>query len=326
MALDWFKRVESSKGLFAVERISLIYNAITTVLIVFLFSRMDHPVAMLVERAGIVVITFALIYLYQKYPCRLSAFVRMAVQMSFLAYWYPDTFEFNRLFPNLDHLFASAEQWIFGCQPAVEFMKTCHSIWFSEPFNMGYFAYYPMIAIVAIYYFVFRFEWFEKVSFVLVTSFFIYYLIYIFVPVAGPQFYFPAIGMDNVVVENFLSIGDYFNHNDVLLPGPDFAQGLFYQLVETSQEVGERPTAAFPSSHVGISTICMIMAWRVNKKLCYGMAPFYVLLCCATVYIQAHYLIDVFAGWISAVCIYIFSTWMYKKWFASRDFKLVLDI
>ena len=109
MALDWFKRVESSKGLFAVERISLIYNAITTLLIVLLYSRMDHPGWMLIERAGIVTITFALIYLYQKYPCRLSAFVRMAVQMSFLAYWYPDTFEFNRLFPNLDCFFASAE-------------------------------------------------------------------------------------------------------------------------------------------------------------------------------------------------------------------------
>jgi len=324
MALDWFKRVESSKGLFAVERISLIYNAITTILIVLLYSRMDHPDMMLVERAGIVVITFALIYLYQKYPCRLSAFVRMAVQMSFLVYWYPDTFEFNRLFPNLDHLFASAEQTLFGCQPALEFMNLCPSIWFSEPFNMGYFFYYPMIAIVVIYYFIFRFEWFEKVSFVMVTSFFIYYLIYIFVPVAGPQFYFPAIGMDNVMIENFLSIGDYFNHNDVLLPGPNFDQGLFYELVEASQEVGERPTAAFPSSHVGISTISMIMAWRVNKKLCYGLAPFYVLLCGATVYIQAHYLIDVFAGLISAVCIYMLSTWMYKRWFASRDFRLVL--
>ena len=41
-----------------------------------------------------------------------------------------------------------------------------------------------MIGIVTIYYFLFRFEWFEKVSFVLVTSFFIYYLIYILVPVA----------------------------------------------------------------------------------------------------------------------------------------------
>lgn len=326
MALDWFKRVESSKGLFAVERISLIYNAITTILIVLLYSRMDHPGMMLLERAGIVAITFGLIYLYQKYPCRLSAFVRMVVQMSFLAYWYPDTFEFNRLFPNLDCFFASAEQWIFNCQPSVEFSKLCPDIWFSEPFNMGYFAYYPLIAIVAIYYFVFKFEWFEKASFVIVTSFFLYYLIYIFVPVAGPQFYFPAIGMDNVEACNFLSIGDYFNHNAILLPGPNFEQGLFFDLVEASQEVGERPTAAFPSSHVGISTILMIMAWRVNKKLCYGLIPFYVLLCCATVYIQAHYLIDVFAGLISAVAIYILSTWMYKRWFASRDFRLVLNL
>ena len=326
MALDWFKRVESSKGLFAVERISLIYNAITTILIVLLYSRMDHPGMMLLERAGIVAITFGLIYLYQKYPCRLSAFVRMVVQMSFLAYWYPDTFEFNRLFPNLDCFFASAEQWLFNCQPSVEFSKLCPDIWFSEPFNMGYFAYYPLIAIVAIYYFVFKFEWFEKASFVIVTSFFLYYLIYIFVPVAGPQFYFPAIGMDNVEACNFLSIGDYFNHNAILLPGPNFEQGLFFDLVEASQEVGERPTAAFPSSHVGISTILMIMAWRVNKKLCYGLIPFYVLLCCATVYIQAHYFIDVFAGWISAVAIYILSTWMYKRWFASRDFRLVLNL
>ena len=326
MALDWFKRVESSKGLFAVERISLIYNAITTILIVLLYSRMDHPGMMLLERAGIVAITFGLIYLYQKYPCRLSAFVRMVVQMSFLAYWYPDTFEFNRLFPNLDCFFASAEQWLFNCQPSVEFSKLCPDIWFSEPFNMGYFAYYPLIAIVAIYYFVFKFEWFEKASFVIVTSFFLYYLIYIFVPVAGPQFYFPAIGMDNVEACNFLSIGDYFNHNAILLPGPNFEQGLFFDLVEASQEVGERPTAAFPSSHVGISTILMIMAWRVNKKLCYGLTPFYVLLCCATVYIQAHYLIDVFVGWMAAVAIYILSTWMYKRWFASRDFRLVLNL
>ena len=325
MALDWFKKVDSAKGLFAVERISLIYNAITTLLIVILFSRMESPVTMLIERAGIVALTLALIYLYQKYPCRLSAFIRIAVQLSFLAYWYPDTFEFNRLFPNLDHLFASAEQALFGCQPAVESMNLFPDIWFSEPFNMGYFAYYPMMAVVIVYYFIFRIEWFEKAAFVMVTSFFIYYLIYIFLPVAGPQFYFPAIGMDNVWAENFLSIGDYFNYNDVLLPGPDFEKGLFYQLVETSQEVGERPTAAFPSSHVGISTICMIMAWRVNRKLCYGLAPFYVLLCCATVYIQAHYLIDVFAGWISAVGIYILSTWMYKRWFVSQDFRLVVS-
>lgn len=323
MALNLLKRVDSTKGLFAVESISLIYNALTTIMILILFSRMDHPGRMLLERAGIVLLTFVLIYMYRKYPCRLTAFVRMAVQMAFLAYWYPDTFEFNRLFPNLDHFFASAEQFLFHCQPSVKFSEWLPSMWFSEPFNLGYFAYYPMIAAVTFYYFLFRFEWFEKISFVLVTSFFIYYLIYILIPVAGPQFYFPAIGMDNVVAQHFPAIGDYFNHNDILLPGPGFEHGFFFNLVEASQEVGERPTAAFPSSHVGISTIVMIMAWRVNRKLCACLAPFYVLLCCATVYIQAHYLIDVIAGWISSVIIYVLVTEMYKRWFASREFRLV---
>lgn len=34
------------------------------------------------------------------------------------------------------------------------------------------------------------------------------------------------------------------------------------------------------------------------------MLPFYIFLCLATVYIQAHYLIDAIAGLISAVVIY----------------------
>ena len=70
-------------------------------------------------------------------------------------------------------------------------------------------------SIVTVFYFIYKFEWFEKMSFVLVTSFFIYYLIYIFVPVAGPQFYFPAIGFDNVSKGIFPAIGDYFNNKDV---------------------------------------------------------------------------------------------------------------
>jgi membrane-associated phospholipid phosphatase len=320
MTIDLFKRVENVKGLFAVESISLIYNAITTVMILCLYGRMDHPEMMLAERAGIVAVTFALVAAYRHWPCRLMAFVRMGVQMSFLAYWYPDTFEFNRLFPNLDHVFAQLEQTLFGCQPSVEFSESVPSMWFSEPFNLGYFSYYPLILIVTLYYFLYRFEWFEKICFVLVTSFFIYYLFYIIVPVAGPQFYFPAIGMDNVMAQHFPAIGDYFNHNDILLPGPGYDHGFFYSLVEASQEVGERPTAAFPSSHVGISTIVMIMAWRANRRLSLVLLPFYLLLCGATVYIQAHYLIDAIAGFLSALVIYQLSTYLYKRWFVSRGF------
>jgi membrane-associated phospholipid phosphatase len=85
--------------------------------------------------------------------------------------------------------------------------------------------------------------------------------------------------------------------------------------------VGERPTAAFPSSHVGMSTILMILAFRANKYLFACLIPFYLLLCGATVYIQAHYLIDSIAGFISAFMIYVVATWMFKRWFAQPMFK-----
>ena len=324
MALDLFKRVETRKGLFAVEKITLIYNLLTSILILFLFQRMDHPWHMLLDRAMIAAMTFLLMYLYRLAPCKFSAFVRVAIQMSLLSYWYPDTFEFNRFFPNLDHVFAITEQFIFNGQPAIWFCHTFPHLLVSEAFNMGYFFYYPMMLIVALFYFIYKFEWFERCLLCLSLSFFIYYLIYIFVPVAGPQFYFPAIGIDNVSKGIFPAIGDYFNYNQELLPGPGYQHGFFYSLVEGSQQVGERPTAAFPSSHVGISTILMIMAWRGSKKLFACLIPFYMLLCGATVYIQAHYVIDAIVGFFSAFLLYVVVTWMFKKWFAQPMFKVKL--
>ena len=38
MALDLFKRIETRKGLLAVEKITLIYNLLTSILILFLFQ------------------------------------------------------------------------------------------------------------------------------------------------------------------------------------------------------------------------------------------------------------------------------------------------
>jgi len=83
--------------------------------------------------------------------------------------------------------------------------------------------------------------------------------------------------------------------------------------VEMTQASGERPTAAFPSSHVGISTILLILLWQ-NRLWLFALAiPFYVLLCCATVYIQAHYLIDVFGGFVTAVIFYSIAQWLWER-------------
>lgn len=71
----------------------------------------------------------------------------------------------------------------------------------SELMDMGYFMYYPMIAAVVFFYFFCRYREFERISFVMLASFFIYYVIFIYVPVAGPTFYFDAVGVREITKE-----------------------------------------------------------------------------------------------------------------------------
>ncbi|MBS5614461.1 MAG: phosphatase PAP2 family protein, partial [Prevotella buccalis] len=184
----------------------------------------------------------------------------------------------------------------------------------SELIDLGYATFYPMIALTALYYFVCRQKEFQSCTWVLVTSFFAYYAIYDLLPVVGPTFYFKAIGLENAAKGIFPSVNDYFNYHQECLVSPGYQEGLFYHLVEDAKAAGERPTAAFPSSHVGIATVCMLLIGHArNRKLLWLLVPFYVFLCLATVYIQAHYVIDAIAGFVSGVAFYFFFMFLGKK-------------
>ena len=303
---DYFKIDKNpKKGLMTLEWVMLGYMAITIITMLFTYTKLVNPEAMLWGRLRALVMTIALWAVYRMIPCRITKMVRIIAQMALLAWWYPDTYEINRMFPNLDHIFAGWEQDLFGCQPALLFAKAMPWAIVSELMSMGYFMYYPMIALVSFYYFFCRYYEAERAAFVMLASFFIYYLIYIYVPVVGPTFYFDAVGISEITKGIFPALGDYFNTHTNCLPTPGYTDGIFYQLVEDAKNAGERPTAAFPSSHVGVSTICMLLVWHAgNRKMLYVMLPFYIFLCLATVYIQAHYLIDAIAGLISAIVIY----------------------
>ncbi|MBR4066706.1 MAG: phosphatase PAP2 family protein [Bacteroidaceae bacterium] len=313
MALDLFKREKLEVKFLAVEKLNILYNLLTTLLIIIFFNRLNDPREMLMGRFIIAAATFVVIYAYTQYPSKAIRLVRIVSQMCLLSYWYPDTFEFNRIFPNLDHLFATLELDIFACQPALLFDQACSTLFWREAFNMGYWLYYPMIALVSFFYFFRRPKDVERCTFVIMSSFFLYYLIYIFLPVAGPQFYFPVIGDELAVAGPYPEIGDYFNLNPEITIAQEGKGGLFTELVGVAQSSGERPTAAFPSSHIGITVILVMLAFRAKRLLAYILFPIFVLLCCATVYIKAHYLVDAIAGLATGVMLYYFTTWLYKR-------------
>lgn len=298
-------------GLMVFEKVAIAYAALTTLLVLFLYTRMSDPSAILMARVRFLAMTLALWGVYRLVPCRLMLGIRGVVQLALLGLWYPETYDFNRLFPNLDHLFAQWEQQLFGCQPALLFSQVLPSHVASELFDMGYGSYYFMIAVTAMFYFAFRYREFERATFVILASFFIYYLIYIFLPVVGPTFYYHAVGLKTIAEGVFPNVHDYFLTHTASLPSPGYTDGVFYQFVEDAKAAGERPTAAFPSSHVGVSTICMLLAWHSgNRRLFFVYLPFYIFLCCATVYIQAHYLIDAIAGLITGVGFYFLMMWL----------------
>ena len=213
-------------------------------------------------------------------------FLRIAYPLIFLSFFYSETDALNNVFfQNLDYHFARYDSMLFGYQPSLMFYNRFPYAWFSELMNFSYFSYYFLIAAYSIYIFLNDKSSFVKTVFYITCSFLIYYIIFIFLPVSGPQYYFEP------------------PHNQI----PD--SGVFRTLVEWVEFIGERPTAAFPSSHVGIVLILILIAWPRNVKAWYWLIPFFLFLSLSTIYIKAHYAVDVIGGIVSAP----FVLWLSKK-------------
>lgn len=297
---------------FAVEKITFAYIAVTSVIILCVMNNLSNPLELIGLRLLVAATTLVMAYFNSVKSWWVIRLARYGFIGALLSFWYPDTYEINRALFNHDYILAGWEQSVFGFQPALLFRQLMPQHWFSELLNMGYFSYYPIILGSSLYFFFLGKKYFEHFFFVVICSFYIYYIIYILFPTAGPQYYFPAIGLENVYNGVFPEIGRYFNFHFNLLESTNNS-GFFFNMVENSQQVGERPTAAFPSSHVGISTLILILILRNRRYVMFWtIFPVYLCLVMATVYIEAHYLVDVFAGLVTAVLFYQLSDALHR--------------
>lgn len=301
------------KGLMAFEWVILAYMAVTLLIVLFCYTKLQNPQSMIWGRVRIAALTIALWAVYRFVPCRATKFLRVLVQMLLLAWWYTDTYNINTLFPNLDHIVASWDQYLFGCQPALLFAQRCTQPLLSEFLEISYAAYYPIIITVCLFYFFKRYKEFEKCCFIVTASFFTFYLFFDLIPVAGPMYYYPAIGMSNAAKGVFPAIGNYFSTHLAMMKQPGWADGIGYQLI-TGIHGSERPTGAFPSSHIGITVVSLLLAVKTrNKTLCLTLLPFSIGICFATVYIRAHYAIDAIVGLVAGFALYAFWAWMARR-------------
>ena len=246
----------------------------------------------LLIRLGIGLFIVSVIFLKEKFTeNQIVLFVRNIYPIFFLGFFYTETNDMNNIiFPvDLDYYFYQAEQYLWHCQPSIIFGEKINQAWFNELMNMCYFSYYILIISVCSALYFKRKQLAPKSIFIVVFSFYLYYVIFDVLPVSGPQFYLKDV------------------------PTASIPQYFFGRIMEGILTDMEQPTGAFPSSHVGVAVILSILSFKHLKKMFFAIAFFSIGICFATVYIKAHYLIDVLAGLISAPIFVYVSGLVYNK-------------
>ncbi len=267
---------------YPIEIVSFYYFGITALFILLFHPRLSDEWMHLFIRFFNTMLLVLAAYLSQK--SKLIEYLRVFIPLVFLGFFYSETDYFNNLwFTNQDPVIAGLEQKIFHCQPSLLFQGMFPGPVFRECMYFGYFSYYLMIFAVCFILTRSSLEMGKRAVFFVVTGFYIFYLFFSIFPVAGPQYYF---GRPEYASDGF---------------------SVFSSLMIFIQEVAERPTAAFPSSHVAMACIVLILASWKSTKLVLILFPFVVLLFFSTVYIQAHYLIDVLAGILIFPLVYYIS-------------------
>ena len=280
-------------GFWSVEIVLFVYFLITFILLVVYHTQLPDVFSHTAIKV-LWLVAYLLIIYWQNRNRQVEIYyvLRLLAPLLLLPYLYKETDYFNNLFfrENLDLFFSQIEYVLFHAQPSLIFSEKFHACWFSELMYFGYFSYYLLIVSVPLYaYFKLGKEAAGRMIFIIMNSFLIYYLVFILFPVAGPQFYF----------------------SDQMSTLPEGY--VFGPAMKFIQQNGEGQTGAFPSSHVSICLILLYLCFTKIRKLLLYVLIISVLLILSTVYLKAHYVIDIFGAFLTVPFIYWISSRLYNK-------------
>ncbi|MFO8064000.1 MAG: phosphatase PAP2 family protein [Spirochaetota bacterium] len=213
-------------------------------------------------------------------PGRIAAFFRTFYVHAFYGPYFTEIIVLSQAVwqgASLDALVAKLEAVVFGFQPAVAFSGALsHLPVVNELFFFGYFSYY---LIITTGFWVMFFRGFDhearRAVFIATTSFAMLYVWYVFVPVHGPKYFIEALNRA------------WYSEFDGYLFVP-MMKGVF-----ANMNLGG---AALPSSHVAIGLMATLLIRKHLPRLFWVYLALFLLLCASTIYVYAHYAVDLIAG------------------------------
>jgi hypothetical protein len=230
-----------------------------------------------------------LIPLRDLYPFFLFTFVLFG-EFTYLA---------NSAFPYwIERYLIDFDHWLFK-QPAHRFIEAHAPAWMIELMAFAYWSYYPLIAFIALRYYlapatsmehtIFK-RWQPQPAFLdfmdrICLSFYICYLLFMLLPARSPRH---ALDLNGQL---------------------QFAGGFFFDLISQGQNYVSVVGAAFPSSHVAVAWVT-VMALRQNGRyIFFILLPVVVALTFSVFILQYHYVLDAVGGVVVAWLV----EWTWRK-------------
>jgi membrane-associated phospholipid phosphatase len=171
-----------------------------------------------------------------------------------------------------DDIILRWEEQLFGGQPSRELAAAMPWLPLSEFLHFSYIAYYLIIyGPFILLYLRNREADHQRAAFTIMLTFFAHYVFFIYFPVQGPRYLFPA-------------------------PTGEIENGVMYQLAHRILEAGSSRGAAFPSSHVGVSFAQTALAFVLLRRWAPILLVLSTGLAVGAVYGGFHYATDAAVG------------------------------
>lgn len=264
-----------------IDRLMILYLALTGLIIIASRASLPSFEALI----GLHLLAGMAIYSLRYLPARLPRVARLFRD------WYP-AMAFPLLYKEVEVLAGTVGNWgltgplqdlevgLFAGHPSLYLSEELSWVWLSEYAHFCYLAFVLLFPTIGgIWYFTGKRHAFRELLFLMSVTFATSYLFYILFPVDSPFYLSPKLG-------------------------EPLSGHLFYELVHFVSSRGGARGGAFPSSHVSISTVILLVTWKFQPRWLYWLVPIYVGLVFATVYGRFHYLVDVFAGWVLALAVF----------------------
>ncbi|MDI1470977.1 MAG: phosphatase PAP2 family protein [Thermodesulfovibrio sp.] len=197
---------------------------------------------------------------------------------------------------DIDLVLLELDYMILGFYPYLYFEKIANPL-ITELMQLSYCVYYILPFLIGVL-LIKEKKWHEfyKVLFLILLCYYLSYTGYILFPALGPRYSIPEIFQSEL---RGLFLADYIKN--------------FLNSLEGIKR------DAFPSGHVGISLLILILIYRYSKKIFWLMFFPVLMLILSTVYCRYHYFVDILGGILLTIVTLVLGNLYYNFWLTKNE-------